>query len=296
MRILIMGGAGMLGHKLLQVFRERHETWATFRADRPPATPAGLFDPARSVTGVEATDTSAAVRAIARVRPDAVVDCIGIVKQRAAAKDPIAAIRVNALFPHLLSDACAAAGARLVHISTDCVFSGRRGGYVEGDPPDAEDLYGRTKLLGEVDAPHALTLRTSMIGRELSGHYSLLDWFLSQHNRTVRGYTNAVFSGLTTIALSRLIVDIVERLPGLSGLYHVSADPINKHDLLHLLNAAYGAGVTILPDDSLALDRSLDSSRFRAASGFQPAPWAAMVAELAADLTPYDEWSTANVS
>jgi dTDP-4-dehydrorhamnose reductase len=286
----------MLGHKLLQISRERYETWATFRSSGAPTSPAGLFDARHAIGGIEATDMPGIVRAISQVHPDVVIDCIGIVKQRAAAKDPVAAIRINALFPHLLADACAAAGARLVHISTDCVFSGRRGGYLESDIPDAEDLYGRSKLLGEVDVPHAITVRTSMIGRELSGHYGLVDWFLSQHGGRVSGYTRAIFSGFTTIALSRLILEIVDRWPHLSGLYHVSADPISKHDLLFLLNDAYGARVEIVADDTVAIDRSLDSSGFRAATGFRPASWNDMIAELAADPTPYKPWSTVHVS
>ena len=295
MRILILGAAGMLGHKVFQCARERHETWATFRSDGPPGT-AAAFDAARSIGGVDATDPATVVRAIARARPDAVIDCIGIVKQRAAAKDPLTAIRINALFPHLLADMCAAAGARLVHISTDCVFSGRRGAYTELDPIDAEDLYGRSKALGEVQAPHAVTLRTSMIGRELSGHYGLVDWFIAKRGGRVSGYRRAIFSGFTTGALSDIILDVLERHSGLSGLYHVSADPINKYDLLVLLNESYGTRTEIVPDEGVVIDRSLDSSKFRAATGFRPAPWPDMIRALVADPTPYDSWSTVHVS
>lgn len=285
----------MLGHKVVQRARVRHDTWTTVRGDRPPPIPE-LFDEARSIGGVDATDPATVARAIREVRPDAVIDCIGIVKQRPAAKDPVTSIRINALFPHLLAEICGTAGARLVHISTDCVFSGRRGAYTETDPTDAEDLYGRSKALGEVTAPHAVTLRTSMIGRELSGHYGLVDWFLRQRGGRVPGYQRAIFSGFTTSALSDIILDVIEHHPGLSGLYHVSAEPVNKYDLLRLLNDAYGTDTEIVADGSVAIDRSLDSSRFRMATGYRPAPWADMIGAMAQDPTSYDSWSRTNVS
>ena len=204
------------------------------------------------------------------------VNCIGVVKQLAEADDPLFAIPINSVLPHRLARLAQAVGARFVHCSTDCVFDGKKGMYTEADFPDATDLYGRSKFLGEVDYENAITLRTSIVGHELSSAHGLVNWFLAQEG-PVRGFTKAIFSGLPTVELARVIRDAVLPNPSLRGLYHVSAAPIAKFDLLRLVADAYGRGTTITPDDSLVLDRSLDSSRFRSATGYVPAPWPALV-------------------
>lgn len=279
----------MLGHKLWQTLSRRFDTWATLRRSPARFAPPGLFDDSRSVVNVSAHDFDSVVRALALVRPDAVVNCVGIVKQDAASKDPYQSIAVNALFPHRLAQACAAAGARLIHLSTDCVFTGRRGNYSERDPSDAEDIYGRTKWLGEVNYPRALTVRTSMIGRELAGAHGLVEWFLSQRGGKVRGFRRAVFSGFTTQELSNIVGDVIEKHEGLSGVWHVAAEPINKYDLLTLVKGAYGLDVGIEPDEEFVCDRSLDGSRFRDETGFEPRPWPEMIERMARDETPYEE-------
>jgi dTDP-4-dehydrorhamnose reductase len=214
------------------------------------------------------------------VRPEVVVNAVGLVKQLAAADDPLAALPVNAMLPHRLARLCALAGARLVHVSTDCVFAGSRGGNRESDTPDATDLYGLSKLLGEVvDAPHAITLRTSIIGHELGSAHGLVGWFLAQTGR-VKGYRRAVFSGLPTVELARVIRDHVLPRPELHGLYHVSAAPIDKDTLLRLVAARYGHAIEIDADDRVVIDRSLDSSRFRAATGYAPPDWPELVARM----------------
>jgi dTDP-4-dehydrorhamnose reductase len=287
MRVLILGASGMLGHKLYQTCATRFDTAGTVRSS---SSPVGELDAdARIVDSITATDLSGIDATLADVRPDAVVNCIGVVKQDAAAKDAVASIEVNALFPHKLARSCAAVGARLVHLSTDCVFSGRKGRYAETSFADAEDLYGRTKLLGEVAGDRCLTIRTSMIGRELVGQHGLLEWFLSNDGGRVRGFRRAIFSGLTTGVLSQLICDVIDEQPRLSGVWHVAAEPINKYDLLHLIRDAYGVSIEIEPDESVVCDRSLDGSRFRDATGFVAPSWEAMIESMAADPTPYAE-------
>jgi dTDP-4-dehydrorhamnose reductase len=278
----------MLGHKLWQLSRSRLETWATVRTVTPAVRELGVVDEARTLTGVDVARPGVLDELLARVRPDVVVNCIGIVKQLAEAKDPVTSITINALHPHLLARACAARGSRLIHISTDCVFDGARGGYREDELTNATDLYGRTKALGEVTAPGCLTLRTSIIGRELSGTSGLVEWFLSRRGSTADGYSRALFSGLTTAELSRVILQVIDAHPALEGLYHVSAAPIDKYALLTLLDRAFGTGVTITPRDTPVIDRSLDSARFRRATGIVPPAWDAMVDAMAADATPYD--------
>lgn len=281
----------MLGHKVWQACRQRFDTWATVRSRT--GLPEDLFDSSHLVSGVDAAQLDSVVGVLATVRPDAVVNCVGIVKQSPTADEPVPSLVVNALFPHRVAELCRATGSRLIHISTDCVFSGRKGGYLESDQSDAQDLYGRTKLLGEVASPPALTLRTSMIGRELTTAHGLLEWFLSQRGRSVRGFAQALFSGPTTNELARIIGHLLERFPDLTGVYHVSADPIDKYELLCRLNAAYGSGTRIERSDELKIDRSLDSTRFRNVTGWVAPSWDSMIQDLAADPTPYSRWRSA---
>jgi dTDP-4-dehydrorhamnose reductase len=295
-RVLILGAAGMLGHKLWQVFRDRFDTWATIRANLSSYARYGLFDSRRVLVGVDALDLDSVARALAAVRPDAVVNCIGIVKQARAAADPIVSLAVNSLFPHRLANLCQLTGAYFIHISTDCVFSGRRGMYCEEDTPDAEDLYGRTKLLGEVDGPGCVTLRTSIVGRELRTTYGLVEWFLSSRGGAVRGYTQAVFSGFTTLAMADIIANVLDRHPELSGLYNVSAEPISKYKLLCLLRDAFSVQIDVEPDSDVRVDRSLDSTRFREATGFVSPTWEDMMQGMAEDPTPYEAWRNADGS
>ena len=187
-----------------------------------------------------------------------------------------AAIPINALLPHRLAEICGLFGARLIHISTDCVFSGKKGLYTETDFADADDLYGRSKYLGEIDYPHAVTLRTSIIGHELNGSRSLVSWFLAQHGQ-VCGFRRAVFSGLPTVELGRVILEQVLPNSELHGLYHVSAEPINKFELLKLLARHYRKNIEIIPKDDLVINRSLNSKKFRQATKFHPKSWDMMV-------------------
>jgi len=281
MRILILGGAGMLGHQLWRQLHRRHEVWVTLRQPLETYASYGLFEPNRTLTGIDVAREEDLAGVFRRVRPEAVINCIGIIKQLREATDPLVSIAINALLPHRLGRHCDAGGARLLHLSTDCVFSGRKGGYTEQDMPDPEDLYGRSKLLGEVAGPHALTLRTSIVGRELSSRSGLIEWFLGQSGQTIKGYRRAIYSGFTTVELARIIEMILLRHPDLSGLWQVSADPINKYDLLKTAEEAFHWQGEILPDDALVCDRSLDSSRFRAATGYLPPTWPEMLDELA---------------
>lgn len=289
-RILIIGAAGMLGHKLCQVLSRRHEVWATLRGAPAEFARYELLPPLRLVEGVDVTSFSTVDRAISRVQPDVVVNCVGVIKQLPTAKDPIPSIAINSLFPHILGRRCSESGIRMLHVSTDCVFSGNKGMYTESDTPDPIDLYGRSKLMGEVDRPGCLTLRTSIIGRELSTRSGLVEWFLSSRGGRVNGFTRAIYSGLTTLAMSRLIDRLINHHADLSGLYHVSSNPISKHDLLHLLRKAFDAPIDIEPYDAFQMDRSLDSTRFRTAIGWQPPLWHEMVQDIATDSSPYRIW------
>jgi dTDP-4-dehydrorhamnose reductase len=239
-------------------------------------------DPQKIYTDVDANKFDTVVRTLASNQPDVVINCVGVIKQLPAAKDPLTCIAVNALFSHQLAKICVDVGARMVQISTDCVFSGQKGSYVESDFPDCDDLYGRTKLLGEVDCPHAVTLRTSIIGHELNRSVSLIDWFLEQEGK-VKGFTRAIFSGFPTVEMARIIAEVVIPRPELRGLYHVSSAPISKYELLCLVREEYGKTIEIEPYDGFVCDRSLDSSRFREATGYVPPKWPELVVRMHAE-------------
>jgi dTDP-4-dehydrorhamnose reductase len=284
MKILVLGGSGMLGHRLWINLRKEHEVWVTVRQTSSPF-PERLEFPIKYIrTDVDASNFDQVTRALASIQPDLVINCIGLIKQMGhLARDPIMSISLNALLPHRISLICRAAKIRMIHISTDCVFSGKKGNYLESDESDAEDLYGRSKFLGEVAyPPHSITLRTSIIGRELKTRLGLIEWFLSQKDGdTIRGYKRAIFTGFTTDELSRIIMNNVIPHPELTGLYHVSSNPINKFDLLQIANQAFGRKINILPDEDFFMDRSLNSTRFRQATGYQPPSWPEMIREMA---------------
>ncbi len=278
MRVLIVGVTGMLGGAVFRTLSQssEFEVWGTLRS-------AGALryfaerDRERLLSGVDVLDQDALVGVYALVRPDVVINCVGLIKQLADAKDPLSALPINAMLPHRLAKLCGLARARLIHVSTDCVFSGRKGLYSEADLSDAEDLYGKSKFIGELhDVRHAITLRTSIIGHELGSNYSLVDWFLSQTG-PIKGYSKAIFSGLPTVELARVIRDYVILNPKLHGLYHVSVAPIDKCSLLKLLAEVYSKKIDIVPDEKVCIDRSLDSSRFRQATGYAPPAWPELV-------------------
>jgi dTDP-4-dehydrorhamnose reductase len=292
MKIVVLGVAGMLGHKMLQTLRRAFPEVVGTTHARAEAIPAkiDLLRGPGVVHGLDAADFDSVARLLREVRPDVVVNCIGVIKQRGDAKAAIPSITINALLPHKLDDVLSAWSGRLVHFSTDCVFSGKQGPYREDSPPDADDLYGRTKLLGEVTGPRALTLRTSIIGRELSHFASLLEWFLAQKGKRVSGFSRALYSGVTTNHLSSLVTGILRDHRDLAGLYQVASETISKYDLLHLLDEAFRVGATIDRNDTFHCDRSLDGARLAAAIGYRCPPWPQLVAELAADDTPYELW------
>ncbi len=280
-KILILGAAGMLGHILFSELSGRDDlgVFATARATEGLGRwfPPELLERIRG--GVDAERFDSVLRTFEEVRPEVVVNCVGVVKQLPAGKDPVVSISVNALFPHLLARACAGAGARMIHISTDCVFSGERGKYRESDPPDAADLYGRTKLLGEVESRGCVTLRTSIIGHELGGRHGLLEWFLAQEGK-VKGFARAVFTGFPTVEIARIVAERVIPNGELTGLYHLASAPISKYDLLRLVAERYGKTIGIEREEEFACDRSLDATRFREATGYDPPDWQELVSRM----------------
>lgn len=277
MRVLVLGASGMLGNAMIRVLSEKTD-WQIHGTVRSEGAKR-FFRPDIAeclLAGVDVEQHDSLLQAFTRIRPDVVINCVGLIKQLADAEDPLQAIPINALLPHRLARLCELAGARLVHMSTDCVFSGDKGGYRESDPSDAKDLYGRSKFLGEVAYPHAITLRTSIIGHELQSAHGLVGWFLSQQDRC-NGYTKAIFSGLPTVALAQIIRDVVIPRADLSGVYHVAAQSISKCDLLKLIADVYGKKIEIVPSDRLVIDRSLNAARFQTETGYVAPEWPELI-------------------
>jgi dTDP-4-dehydrorhamnose reductase len=281
MKILILGGDGMLGHCLLQTLQPRHDVRVTLRATLPSYAKYGLFNGGNAFDCVDGCDDAAFRAVLQRWRPEAVVNCIGIVKQRSEAHSAIPSLEINSLLPHRLAVECRSIGARLVHLSTDCVFSGERGNYDEDDREDADDLYGRSKLLGEVAEAGCVTLRTSIIGLELSRKASLVEWYLAQRGG-IRGFTRAIYSGFTTHEMSRIIERVLVQHRELSGLWHVASEPISKYDLLcELTRLLSRTDISITADASFVCDRSLNGTRFIETTGYHAPSWPDMLTELA---------------
>lgn len=287
MKILILGGSGMLGHRLWMNLRKEHDVWVTVRGEYNPFPCVPEFPSEHIRYRVDGLMFEEITRALASIQPDIVINCIGLIKQMGhIARDPLFSISLNSLLPHRISLICRAANARMIHISTDCVFSGKKGQYTEDDQSDAEDLYGRTKFLGEVCYPHCVTLRTSIIGMELKNRLGLIEWFLAQQG-TIKGYRKAIFTGFTTDELSRVISNYVIPNEDLHGIYQVSSDPIAKYDLLNIAKESFKKDIDIQPDDDFFCDRSLDSTRFRKLVGYQPPSWNEMMDEMASTLPFY---------
>lgn len=278
-RVLILGIGGMLGSAMFRFFEGRHEyaTFGTLRGGIPPQF--GNHHIGNILTNIDLEKTDALIRLLNEARPNVIINCVGLVKQREAARSALAAIPLNSLLPHRLAEFAELVGARLIHISTDCVFSGKKGNYTEEDKPDCHDLYGTSKFLGEVVDSKNITIRTSIIGHEISTNHSLVDWFLSQEG-SVRGFKNAIFSGLPTNVLASLIHDHVVPNENISGLVHLSADPVSKFDLLELLKSEYKKDIEVVPDYDIKIDRSLDSKRFRDATGWSPPSWEELVSSM----------------
>lgn len=292
-RILVLGGSGMLGHKMFQVLGARFPdvkcSLSGHQVD-PVLARTDMYFGDRLILGLDVLDQVRLREILQDEKPDVVVNCVGVIKQRYEAHDPLLSITINSLLPHLLAEICDPWGGRVIHFSTDCVFSGRTGSYTEQSPSDAEDLYGKSKFLGEVARSNALTLRTSIIGHEIKNFASLLDWFLACEGKSISGYCKVLYSGVTTNYLARVVGDVIEHHESLSGLYQVTSQAISKYDLLCLVRDAYGLDVEINPEDTTVSDRSMIGDRFEKATGIVTPPWPVLVAELAEEFPRYQAW------
>ena len=278
----------MLGHKLVQVLSKDFDVWTSIRRSYASVDSFRIFDREKTIDDIDVEDFANLNSVLEKLNPDVVINAVGIIKQLPEASDSARLNRINTELPHELEKMSQAFDYRLICIGTDCVFSGSKGNYSEVDIPDATDIYGRSKLLGEVTNGNCLTIRTSIIGRELATSHSLVEWFLQHRGKSVNGYTNAIYSGFPTIVLANIIARLISDYPSLNGLYHISSDPISKFSLLDLINDVYKTDIEILPVNDVVINRSLDCSRFKSHTGFEPATWKAMIEQMVDDYTPYD--------
>lgn len=290
MKILIIGGGGMLGHKLYQTLKDKFEVWITLRGKFPDYEKYEIFNKNLTFDDIDIKVFESVEYVVKKIKPEVIINAVGIIKQLPSSKNVIKTLTVNSIFPHKLVEIAGKHNAKLIQISTDCVFDGEKGNYTEEDISNATDIYGKSKNLGELTETNCLTLRTSIIGRELQTSHSLVEWFLSNRGKKIKGYSNAIYSGFPTIVLAETIANLIQNNNDLNGLYHVSSAPINKLELLNLLNKAYQAEVEIEPFEDFRIDRSLDSTKFRQETGFSPASWKEMIERMANDPTPYQKW------
>lgn len=288
MKLLVLGAYGMLGHKIFTRLDKEFDVDGTCRELKANESWSWMFPAQRMFPWVKVEEPGSVLAPIRKVKPEVVINCIGIVKQLDAANDPIQTITVNALFPHQLAQTCEKEHARLLHFSTDCVFSGKKGKYKPTDLTDAEDLYGRTKALGEVNKQGCVTIRSSIIGRGLATRNGLVEWFLGQKGKRVQGYKNAIYSGFTTIEMSNIVKMIIEKRPELSGTVHIASRPISKYGLLNLIKEKMRLDIKIEPESEHRIDRSLDGSAFNKLTGYAPPSWDSMIEELAKDSAMYE--------
>lgn len=277
MKILVLGASGLIGSTTLRVLSERKdfEVYGSTRSEHIKTLLPNI-NASRLVSNLDVHNFPSVIEALNKIKPDVLVNCIGATKHKKEGNNPIDAIDLNALLPHKLAQICELVSCRFIHISTDCVFSGKSGLYKESSATDAEDVYGKSKALGEVVYGNAITLRTSTIGHELQTKYGLLDWFLAQED-SCKGFSKAVFSGLPTVIFAQIIRDVVLQYPELKGLYHVAASPINKYDLLQLIARVYNKKIKIEVDDNFIINRSLDASKFNQATGYNPPNWQSLI-------------------
>jgi dTDP-4-dehydrorhamnose reductase len=278
MKILVLGASGMIGQTMFRVLAQ-HPGWQVTGAVRGQHYEG--IKPGAVLCGKDLCNSDHVAQLFLQAKPQVVVNCAGLTKHLPEGNQPIPALITNALLPHRLAEQCAIAGARLIHVSTDCVFSGATGNYRESDVPDATDVYGRTKVLGEVTAGQVLTLRTSTIGHENGTANGLLEWFLSQDE--CKGFRHAIFSGLPTVEFARVVRDLVIPNSSLSGLFHVGAAPIDKLSLLRLIARVYRRSTLISEDDSFRIDRSLNSERFTLAAGYRAPAWPELIESMYSD-------------
>ena len=284
MRILILGVSGLIGHKLLQELSADFEVFGTLHKKKNLYGNCPLFTDKNIIENINVVEFEILKGVLFAINPDVILNCVGITKRKIDTENPLKTININSAFPHLLANWAKTNQKRVIHFSTDCVFDGKIGNYTEKSLTNAEDLYGRTKALGEINYNHTLTIRSSFIGQELFDKTELLDWFIAQNGKQIKGYKNTFYSGVSTIFMARVVKNIILNFPNLSGLYQLAPDkPISKYELLNLAKEAWNVKVDIIPDDEHVHNPTLDAGKLKYEINLIVPSWREMMNELASN-------------
>ena len=289
MRILILGGNGMIGHKVYQVLSDVHQdTWVLLRQSLGTVKNSELFNSQKVISEHDLTDLAKLGDTLDNLNPDLIINAVGITIRRGVENSISRSVVVNSALPHFIEEwVDRNDGKRVIHFSTDCVFSGGSGSYTEESVPDANDVYGKTKALGEISGPKSLTLRGSMIGREIENKTELLEWFLKNKSNVVKGFSEVIYSGITTLQMALFVKQIIAQFPNLSGIYNVASIPISKYDLLNLFNEHFKNGSTIIQEKGYKSKKDLIANKFYSETGFKVPEWKDLVIDLQRDSEKY---------
>jgi dTDP-4-dehydrorhamnose reductase len=282
MRILILGGNGMIGHKMYQILSKfKEDTWVTLRNDLSTYSFSSIYNYEKVIDNIDLTDFNKLSRILNEIKPDIILNASGITIRRGVEKIKSNTILINSALPHFLNEWVSFNNKRLIHFSTDCVFSGKKGDYLDTDIKDAYDLYGSTKSLGEIiDSQFAVTLRGSMIGRELENKTELFEWFLKQKNKKIKGFSEVIYSGITTVKMAEIILTLINNYPNLTGIYNISSKPITKLALLKLCNEYFDVNAIIEMDGSYSSNKNLISEKFFNHIGMKQPNWEDLIKQL----------------
>jgi dTDP-4-dehydrorhamnose reductase len=289
MRILILGGNGMIGHKMYQMISKVHmDTWVTLRNDITTYIYSNIYNNEKVIGNIDLSDFKKLLHTLNEIKPDIILNACGITIRRGVEEVKSNTILINSVLPHILNEWVSLNNKRLIHFSTDCVFSGKKGDYLDTDIKDAYDLYGSTKSLGEiVDSKFAITLRGSMIGRELENKTELFEWFLQQSNNKIKGFSEVIYAGITTVKMAEIVLRLINFYPNLSGIYNISSKPISKYDLLKMCNEHFEINSIIEMDNSYKSNKNLISDKFFIEIGIEKPNWIDLIRQLKDDSLIY---------
>lgn len=267
-KILILGVNGLLGNRVFLNLSKNKKLNIYGLARKKSLNKS--FSAKKIIYGVDVSDFKKLRNTIKLLKPDVILNCVGVINKKIKSIKEAKVIKINSLLPHYLDNLSAQFKFKLIHISTDCIFKGNKNFYNENSLSDVDNLYGLSKSAGEINNNRSLTIRTSIIGHELNSQNGLVDWFLSQ--KTVFGFANVIYSGMTTNELSKIIENCILRY-NLRGLYQVSSAPISKFDLLKLINNIYNSNINIKKNISIKKKLVLKSDRFKKETKYRVSSW-----------------------
>ena len=282
-KVLIIGGNGMIGSELLRslkLFNKNLEVKATLRNKLNHYDIYLIYNNKDCFFKINVFEIDNIKDLIKLYKPNVIINCVGVTKQKINDFSLDKVKYINSNFPHKLYKLCNKESIRLIHLSTDCVFSGNRGEYKFNDIADAKDIYGQTKKEGEIIHDNSLTIRKSTIGYEMNKPHGLLEWFLCQKN-DVLGFKNAIFTGVSTIELSKFISHIICKHQELSGLLHLRGPKIDKYSLLKKIKYFFNLDhINLKVDEKYICDRSLNEDRLLSKLNYSIPCWDTMIKDL----------------